>query len=141
MNRAAPKTTKRTPTTPTRAPRTNRGNCGQGSNWIARSTRLAVYERDGWCCAYCQRKVRSGRGTKGTGANVAHLDHVVPVSRGGSSRPDNLVTCCARCNALKHNRTADEYLGSAPAKLVTVFALLAAPIDRARGRALEAKGL
>jgi HNH endonuclease len=32
---------------------------------------------------------------------ATQTDHVVEVSRGGSSRPENLVPCCSRCNAKK----------------------------------------
>lgn len=33
-----------------------------------------------------------------------HLDHVIPLSRGGSNWPANLRPACARCNLTKHAR-------------------------------------
>ncbi len=33
-----------------------------------------------------------------------HIDHVVPVSRGGLTEPENLQTLCAPCNLRKGNR-------------------------------------
>lgn len=46
--------------------------------------------RDGFRCVYC------GEG-KADGVFLT-VDHVIPVSRGGDSREDNLVAACAQCN-------------------------------------------
>ena len=32
-----------------------------------------------------------------------HLDHIVPLSRGGTDGVDNLALSCPRCNAYKHD--------------------------------------
>ena len=37
-------------------------------------------------------------------------DHVVPLSRGGSNRIDNIIPACRSCNAKKHTKTFDEYV-------------------------------
>ena len=42
-------------------------------------------------CACCKRDVRSG----------FEVDHVVPISKGGSDGPENLQILCSRCNKLK----------------------------------------
>ena len=60
--------------------------------------RLVVFERDGWTCVYCG--LRSGALT---------CDHVIPVSRGGSSTLDNLVTACLACNLAKATMTPKEW--------------------------------
>lgn len=57
---------------------------------IPAGLRFAVLNRDGFRCAYC------GRG-KADGV-LLHIDHLVPVARGGRSELDNLVTACASCN-------------------------------------------
>lgn len=118
---------------------------GQGSNWIRRSTRLAIYDRDGFRCVYCCAKVRPGRGTKGVWA--AHLDHVLASELGGSSRPDNLVTACRICNDAKAALPLSAFLGKLSARGVNVATLatriqtaLRTPINRANGRALAAAG-
>lgn len=41
------------------------------------------------------------------------VDHVVPLSRGGSHYIDNIVPACQRCNSRKGRRTADEFMGVA----------------------------
>ena len=43
-------------------------------------------------CHYCGRRV---------GGNKLTMDHVVPLSRGGKSRKNNLVPCCKDCNTKK----------------------------------------
>lgn len=58
-------------------------------NWISLQVRTAVYDRDGWACVTC------GRG------DDLSLDHIQPVSRGGSDDIDNLQTMCRSCNSRK----------------------------------------
>lgn len=37
---------------------------------------------------------------------LLEVDHVIPISRGGMSTPDNLQTLCWRCNRTKSNKVA-----------------------------------
>ena len=60
--------------------------------------RQIVFERDGWTCVYCG--MRTGPLT---------CDHVVPVSRGGSSTFDNLETACLACNLAKSTMSPKEW--------------------------------
>lgn len=61
------------------------------------SVRFDVLHRDGFRCVYC-----------GATAKVSplHVDHVVPVVKGGSDEMSNLVTACADCNLGKGDREA-----------------------------------
>jgi hypothetical protein len=68
----------------------------QGSKWITRERRLAIYLRDGLACVYCGAAVEDG-------AQLS-LDHIVPHSEGGSTKSENLLTCCKRCNSSRGNR-------------------------------------
>lgn len=43
------------------------------------------------------------------GARAEHLDHVVPISRGGSHSVGNLAPACAQCNLSKRNRFVIEW--------------------------------
>ena len=43
-------------------------------------------------CDYCQ---------KPTPASLLTLDHIVPLARGGDTRPGNCAASCHACNALK----------------------------------------
>jgi 5-methylcytosine-specific restriction endonuclease McrA len=40
-----------------------------------------------------------------------HVDHLVPLSRGGHNNPSNLVISCPTCNLKKHAKTPDEFAG------------------------------
>jgi 5-methylcytosine-specific restriction endonuclease McrA len=57
--------------------------------------RLRILNRDGWICFWC-----------GSEANTC--DHVIPVARGGSDDPDNLVAACKRCNFSRQDRLPEE---------------------------------
>lgn len=62
------------------------------SSWIRKTTRWAIYFRDGFNCVWCRSVSIS------MACEELTLDHVVPRSEGGSNRPGNLVSCCRRCN-------------------------------------------
>lgn len=59
-------------------------------------TRRNVMHRDNYTCQYCGRK------------SDLTIDHVVPRSRGGKDKWDNVVVACLRCNVSKGSRTPKE---------------------------------
>lgn len=63
---------------------------------VTRAMRYDVLRRDGFRC------VRCGRGRE-DGVKL-HVDHIIPVSRGGKSTMDNLQTLCEDCNCGKGNK-------------------------------------
>ena len=65
---------------------------------IPQQIQIAVMQRDGECCQYC-----------GAEDGPFHLDHVIPVSRGGDHGMHNLVVACARCNLSKGAKTPEEW--------------------------------
>jgi 5-methylcytosine-specific restriction endonuclease McrA len=58
--------------------------------------RREVFRRDGHTCQYCNSTKR------------LTLDHVIPRSKGGQHRWDNVVAACETCNAIKGNRLLHE---------------------------------
>lgn len=54
-------------------------------------------------CPYCYEEVVPG-------TKDCHIDHMIPLSRGGPEAIWNLDAICARDNIQKRNRTPDEYL-------------------------------
>lgn len=58
----------------------------------------AILERDHHTCQYC-------------GQHATHVDHIIPLARGGHpTHPDNLTAACQRCNLRKGTRLPDEWL-------------------------------
>lgn len=60
-----------------------------GAN-ITKTTRKAVYRRDGFACALCGR------------ADGLQIHHVIPRGKGGCSEEWNLITLCPMCHQLAH---------------------------------------
>jgi len=61
---------------------------------LSPSKRMEVLARDDYHCVYCGRGVEDGD-------VKLHVDHVIPVSAGGSNDVANLVTACDECNGGK----------------------------------------
>ena len=60
-----------------------------------------VIERDGWICSYCDIDTSI--------SDVRHaIDHVYPLSRGGTNELDNLCMSCQPCNSSKGDKILDE---------------------------------
>ena len=57
---------------------------------VSKRLRYEVLHRDDYRCRYCGAAVEDGPLT---------VDHVQPVSLGGRTVPENLVTDCRPCNA------------------------------------------
>ncbi|GGR34019.1 HNH endonuclease [Deinococcus ruber] len=71
--------------------------------WTGEDVRQMFVRQNG-CCHYCGAKV--GR----TAGLAWHVDHVIPISRGGSNFPENLVIACEPCNRAKYNKMPWEWL-------------------------------
>jgi len=54
------------------------------------SLRYDILRRDGFRCQICGATAKDGY--------KLHVDHIVPVSKGGLTEPSNLRTLCERCN-------------------------------------------
>jgi 5-methylcytosine-specific restriction endonuclease McrA len=68
----------------------------------------AIAERDRWRCHLCGGRVSRSR--QHPDPLCASLDHVVPVSRGGTNDPSNLRLAHLRCNCAKGDRARGEQL-------------------------------
>jgi len=57
-----------------------------------------LFLRDNHTCQYCQRNLVDLKTNE-----ILTRDHVVPISRGGKDKWDNVVTSCSTCNNKKGN--------------------------------------
>lgn len=75
-------------------------------------TIMSLRARDGDNCCYCGVALDFRRGKRGDGIapNRATLEHVLPLSRGGSHTFDNTKLACHCCNTSKNDKTVDEWL-------------------------------
>lgn len=61
---------------------------------------FAIFDRDGWRCRLCGVKTpKKLRGT--TDARAPELDHILPLSQGGTHTLDNVQCSCRKCNGAK----------------------------------------
>jgi len=67
---------------------------------FTKSIRHEVFKKDNFCCVEC------GATNKEI---ILHVDHIIPVSRGGTDELDNLQTLCESCNLAKKNRIINRF--------------------------------
>lgn len=70
-----------------------------------RQVKRATFRDCGRRCVYCGI---------GLGLENATLDHVIPLSRGGSHHPGNLVAACQSCNQRKGSLLPTEFFARYP---------------------------
>lgn len=54
--------------------------------------RVKIFKRDHYRCQMCGRSPAATKGIE------LHVDHIVPIAKGGANTPDNLQTLCNECN-------------------------------------------
>lgn len=62
-------------------------------------TNPLLFRRDNNLCMYCGNRFS---------ASILTRDHIIPRSKAGPDRWENVVACCQRCNAYKGARTPEE---------------------------------
>jgi len=79
--------------------------------YIAVETQRAVIERAHGCCEYCQSRADYA-------TEPFAVEHIVPISRGGTSELSNLAFSCSGCNGHKYNKIeAPDSIDGTPAPL------------------------
>lgn len=63
---------------------------------LSKRLRFAIFARDAFTCRYCGKQADE---------RPLHIDHIVPVAKGGTNDEQNLVTACADCNLGKADRS------------------------------------
>lgn len=93
---------------------------------VSKRLRFEVLRRDEHTCQYCGATARD---------SALHVDHLVPVSLGGSDDPGNLVAACKDCNVGKSSVPADAPIVKQVSEQAAAYALaLTDKMTRIRGR-------
>ena len=58
----------------------------------------AVFKRDNYTCVYC-----------GSKDDILEVDHITPISKGGTNDLENLACSCRRCNRQKKDKSVEEF--------------------------------
>ena len=66
---------------------------------LSKKIRFEVFKRDSFTCQYCGRSAPEA---------ILHVDHIMPVSKGGDSDITNLITACDSCNQGKSDIQLDD---------------------------------
>lgn len=99
-----------------RVAKTNKNVAIRGAKVFDRNISLKkLAERDNNICYLCGASVDwndkeiTAEGHTISGPNYPSIEHVIPVSRGGTHSWDNVRLAHRRCNSAKHCKTANEY--------------------------------
>ena len=68
---------------------------------VWRVLRSKIFARDNGVCAYC-----------GCQPENLELDHILPISKGGTHDESNLATACVPCNRSKNDRTPEQWMAA-----------------------------
>lgn len=63
---------------------------------MTKQLRGKIAKRDNYTCQHCGKYMPDGVGLQ--------IDHIVPISKGGKSIPENLQVLCSKCNGSKSNK-------------------------------------
>jgi len=79
---------------------------------ITNTLRHEVFKRDNYKCVECGVSKDE---------RCLHVDHIIPISRGGTDELDNLQTLCVVCNLAKNNRIFKKKTFTKPSHFGGVF--------------------
>lgn len=61
---------------------------------------FSIFKRDGFTCIYC------GKSSIEDGIKL-NIEHIIPISKGGKTHINNLITSCEECNVCKNEHRLD----------------------------------
>lgn len=65
----------------------------------------SIFKKDEWTCRICNKNVQK---VNIYANDAAELDHIIPISKGGTHTLDNVQTLCRECNQFKSDKMPDD---------------------------------
>jgi 5-methylcytosine-specific restriction endonuclease McrA len=78
----------------------NKRNNEHKTPWF--KLRFKILTRDNFACRYCGRSVKE--------KVILQIDHIIPLSKGGTNNHNNLITACKECNLGKSDVLLEQRL-------------------------------
>lgn len=72
----------------------------RGAEIVIKFHKSEIIKRDGLACYLCGKKLTE---------KTAEIEHILPLSRGGNHKPENVKLACKPCNSSKNSKTLTEY--------------------------------
>lgn len=72
----------------------------RGAKIVVKFTKSDLIKRDGLLCYLCDKILTE---------KAAQIEHILPLSRGGNHKPENVKLACKSCNCSKNNKTLTEF--------------------------------
>ena len=85
--------------------------------------RANIWEAQERKCKYCHKLLELSEAT---------MDHIVPVSKGGTGRFENLAVACDKCNSVKGDKLIDEVSESFKRSIATIDKHIEAIVEKRR---------
>lgn len=105
-----------------------RATLRHGGEWDRGITCAALRKRDGDGCHYCGVTMTFAPATGHKYIpNKATVEHITPISKGGTHTWGNVALACWQCNVRKGRRTVEQWRGPDAAQLRVVHDLLRGP--------------
>lgn len=76
---------------------------------ISKTKRKRILERDNYTCQVCGTKVND-EGNYHENNSYYNLDHIIPLSKGGTNKDSNLRITCRKCNCSKKNNQIKDFI-------------------------------
>lgn len=82
---------------------------------ISKIKRKKIIERDNYTCQVCgcnitDETIETSEGAHIYPKNYYNIDHIIPVSKGGTNKDENLRATCRKCNLSRNNRQIEDYI-------------------------------
>lgn len=87
----------------------------KNSRQILAGVQWEIFKKWKYQCAFCGKK-------GGANNTVLSIDHIVPVSHGGTDDQDNLISACRKCNKRKGSKPIEEFAGAEKAAHIIAVA-------------------